>query len=108
MLGALTSLGAVGCPGEAEIASGGDSGVAPLFSVSAPVPAPVPNRVDEGALAQILAAAPSTHPAATLPDGGTRIGSDTGIDPADVAPSAVASVAAAPDVGGILDLVAVL
>lgn len=97
MVGALMSLGAAGCPGGAEVASGGDSGAAPLSSVSAAVSAPVPNRVDEGALAQILAAAPSTHPASTLPDGGTRIGRDTGIDPAGVMPSAAGSAAPAPD-----------
>jgi hypothetical protein len=75
----LALCGVCGCDATGSV--GSDAGPAMHIGRGEPQPEmPVPDRPDPTALAELLAAVPSTEPAPTGPDGGTRIGSETGVE----------------------------
>jgi hypothetical protein len=65
---------------------------------------PLARRPEPGVLAEILAAAPKKLPTATDPDGGSLIGTDTGVKPDETAENALRSKGAATSLRGAKSL----
>jgi hypothetical protein len=74
----LVLLVLLGCDQPSATAPADASAPKPQARVDEALEMPVPKRVNPAALSELLAAAPSSHPESTAPDGGTRVASDTG------------------------------